>query len=98
MWRVVVCDQETSKTTRLKPATGLWKIQPRWVVTPGKQTTNKHGKSTPMTLRKITFEMGQQGQKSKRPHDTMPISLTANFAKIRSMVYDTDLTLKTTDM
>jgi len=24
-WRVVVCDQETSKTRRLKPATGLWK-------------------------------------------------------------------------
>jgi hypothetical protein len=38
MWRVVVCDQETSKTRRLKPATGLWKMQPQWVVTPGKQT------------------------------------------------------------
>ena len=38
LWRVVVCDQETSKTRRLKPATGLWKIQPQWVVTPGKQT------------------------------------------------------------
>jgi hypothetical protein len=38
MWRAVVCDQETSKTRRLKPTTGLWKIQPRWVVTPGKQT------------------------------------------------------------
>jgi hypothetical protein len=38
LWRVVVCDQETSKTRRLKPATGLWEIQPRWVVTPGKQT------------------------------------------------------------
>jgi len=24
-WRVVVCDQETSKTRRLKPFTGLWK-------------------------------------------------------------------------
>jgi hypothetical protein len=23
LWRVVVCDQETSKTRRLKPATGL---------------------------------------------------------------------------
>jgi hypothetical protein len=33
-----VCDQETSKKRRLKPATGLWKIQPQWVVTPGKQT------------------------------------------------------------
>jgi hypothetical protein len=44
LWRVVVCDQETSKTRRLKPANGLWKIQPRWVVTPGKQTTNKQTK------------------------------------------------------
>jgi len=25
LWRVVVCDQETSKMRRLKPATGLWK-------------------------------------------------------------------------
>jgi len=38
LWRVVVCDQETSKTRWLKPATGLWKTQPQWVVTPGKQT------------------------------------------------------------
>jgi hypothetical protein len=41
LWRVVVCDQETSKTRRLKPATGLWKIQPQWVVTPGKQTNKQ---------------------------------------------------------
>ena len=27
LWRVVVCDQETSKTRRLKPATGLWKYE-----------------------------------------------------------------------
>jgi hypothetical protein len=39
--RVVACDQETSKTRRLKPATGLWKIQPQCVVTPGKQTTTR---------------------------------------------------------
>jgi hypothetical protein len=38
MWRVVVCDQETSKTRKLNPATGLWRIQPKRVVTPGKQT------------------------------------------------------------
>jgi len=25
LWRVVVFDQETSKTRRLKPVTGLWK-------------------------------------------------------------------------
>jgi hypothetical protein len=38
LWRIVVCDQESSNTRRLKPATGLWKIQPQWVVMPGKQT------------------------------------------------------------
>ena len=38
LWRFVVYDQETSKTRRLKPAIGLWKIQPQWFVTPGKQT------------------------------------------------------------
>jgi hypothetical protein len=42
LWCVVVCDQEISKTRRLKPATGLWKIQTQWVVRAGKQqqTTN----------------------------------------------------------
>jgi hypothetical protein len=40
LWRVIVCDQETSRMRRLKPATELWKIQPQWVVTPGKQTNN----------------------------------------------------------
>jgi len=25
LWRVVVCDEETSKTRKLKPATRLWK-------------------------------------------------------------------------
>ena len=38
LWRV--CDQETSRMRRLKPAIGLWKIQPQWVVTSGKQTNN----------------------------------------------------------
>jgi hypothetical protein len=44
LWRVVVCDQEASKTRRLNSATGLWKIQPQWFVTPRKQKqqTNKH--------------------------------------------------------
>jgi hypothetical protein len=41
LWRVIVCDQETPKTRRLKPATGLWKIQPQWVVTPRKQTNKQ---------------------------------------------------------
>jgi len=39
--RVVVCDQETPKTRRVKPATGLWKIQPQWVVMPRKQTNKQ---------------------------------------------------------
>jgi len=29
LWRVVVCDLETSKMRWLKPATGLWKIKPK---------------------------------------------------------------------
>jgi hypothetical protein len=41
LWRAVVCDQETSKTRKLNPATGLWKIQPQWVVKPGKQTNKQ---------------------------------------------------------
>jgi len=40
LWRVVLCDQETSKTRRLNPATRLLKIQPHWVVTPGTETNN----------------------------------------------------------
>ena len=40
LWRVVVCDQETSNTRRLNTATGQWKIQPQWAVTPRKQITN----------------------------------------------------------
>ena len=53
LWRVVVCDQETSKTRRLKPATRLWKIQPQWAVTPRKQInkqTNKHIKASIFTV------------------------------------------------
>jgi hypothetical protein len=37
LWSVIVCDQETLKIRRLKPATRLSKIQPQWVVMPGKQ-------------------------------------------------------------
>jgi hypothetical protein len=37
LWCVVECDQETWRMRRLKPATELWKIQPQWVVTPGKE-------------------------------------------------------------
>jgi len=37
LWLIVVRDLETSNTRRLKPVTGLWKIQSQWVVIPGKQ-------------------------------------------------------------
>jgi hypothetical protein len=41
LWRVVVCDQETSKKEEAKARYRTVKIQPQWVVTPGKQT-NKY--------------------------------------------------------
>jgi hypothetical protein len=56
LWCVVVCDQETSETRRLKPATGLWKIQPQWVETPRKQTnkqTNKQNSTMLCSLFKL---------------------------------------------
>jgi hypothetical protein len=54
LWRFVVCDQETSKTRRLKPATGLWKIKPQWVVTPRKQT-NKPSQNTVAVCNQVTL-------------------------------------------
>jgi hypothetical protein len=40
LWRVVVCDQETSKTRRLNRYRAV-KIQPQWVVTLRKQTNKQ---------------------------------------------------------
>jgi len=37
LWRVVVCDQETSKNEEAKTRYWAVKIQPQWVVRPGKQ-------------------------------------------------------------
>jgi len=34
LWRVVVCDQETSNARRLKPTRGLQNTNPQWVVAP----------------------------------------------------------------
>jgi len=47
LWCVVVCDQDTSKTRRLKPDTGLRKYNQK-VVTSGKQT-NKQTTTTTTT-------------------------------------------------
>ena len=59
VWRVIVCDQETSKTRRLKPTTGLWKIQPQWIVTPRKQkTTTTINLAVVMGLRSLTDDIG----------------------------------------
>jgi hypothetical protein len=57
MWRVVVCDQETSKTRKLKPVAGLWKIQPQWVVTPGKQTHKQTNKQISFMQENINFDL-----------------------------------------
>jgi hypothetical protein len=42
MWRVVVCDQETSNKEEAKARYWAVKIQPQWVVTSGKQTTTNN--------------------------------------------------------
>jgi len=34
LWRVVVCDQETSYARRYSPARGLQNTNPQWVVAP----------------------------------------------------------------
>jgi len=34
LWRVVLCDQETSYARRLKPARGRQNTNPQWVVAP----------------------------------------------------------------
>jgi hypothetical protein len=57
MWRFVVRDQETSKTRRLKPVTGLWKIQPQWAVTPGKQTKQTTNKIQISYYRKVSMDL-----------------------------------------
>jgi hypothetical protein len=77
LWRVV-CDQETSRMRRLKPATGLWKIEQQRVVTPRKQETNvnvwlNEGANKPNLLREaassntrgVTFQ-----HNNVTPHNT----------------------------
>jgi hypothetical protein len=82
-----VCDQETSKTRRLKPATGLWKIQPRWVVTPGKQTTNKQ--VTPTSRQAVLMrnknETVGKAVKSHMPHAAQQRRSTTSFASLPDM-------------
>ena len=42
LWRVVVCDHETSQATRLKPARGLQNTNPQWVVAPVEKKINSN--------------------------------------------------------
>jgi len=49
LWRVVVCDQETSKTRRLKQSYRAVKIQPQW-------KTNIYNQA------QLLFELGHQIQ------------------------------------
>ena len=60
LWRVVVCDQETSKTRRLKPATGLWKIQPQRHE--NKQQLSKYLAMTQLLTEKSRVETSQFAQ------------------------------------
>jgi len=46
LWCVVACDQENSNTRRLKARYLAVKIQPQWVVTPGKQNKTKQTLAT----------------------------------------------------
>jgi hypothetical protein len=55
MWRVVVCDQETSKNEETKAHYRAVKIQPKWFVTPGKQT-NKLLRSKTLSVYAYTFD------------------------------------------
>ena len=53
-WSVVVCGRETSKTRRLKPATGLWKIQPQGCKAK-KTNNNKPLRIQSTTHKSVTF-------------------------------------------
>jgi len=55
LWRVVVCDQETSRMRRLNLATGLWKITAKKVVTPRKQTTDYYDLTTKFCAEKKLY-------------------------------------------
>jgi hypothetical protein len=56
LWRVAVCDQETLKNKEAKARYRAVKIQPQWVVTPGKQI-NKHIRLLPLCSSVKTFSV-----------------------------------------
>jgi len=61
--RVVVCDQETSRMRRLKPATGLWKIQPHRVVTTRKQTKTTNNDIQTCGKLPTCFDLTEDGRR-----------------------------------
>jgi hypothetical protein len=76
-----VCDQETSKTRRIKPATGLWKIQPRWVITPRKQTTTVAVQLISELITILFLGLDYFGRVKYRRQGACPVSLSLFFLK-----------------
>jgi ribosomal protein S4E len=75
LWRDVVCDQETSKTRRLKPVRGLCKIQPKRVVTPRKQQQTSVDGAMPLLPYKQSW------------HEQLQLSLNINNKIIYEYIY-----------
>jgi hypothetical protein len=69
MWRVVVCDLETSNTKRLKPATRLWKNTTTMGCNARKtdKKTNKHSR-----LRNVKDKISQFSHPVRLPQTTLP--------------------------
>jgi hypothetical protein len=76
MWRVVVCDLETSKMRRLKPATGLWKIQPKGC---NAKKTNKH---------KCSHWRTHQDHKDSLPKQQHRRHLARKILKVSKIIID----------
>jgi hypothetical protein len=68
LWRVVVCDLETSKMRRLKPATGLWKIQPKGCN--AKKTNMEKNLCTTLVITANHYMM--HGQQNVKFRDNVP--------------------------
>jgi hypothetical protein len=93
LWLAVVCDKETSKTWSLKPVTGLWKIQPQWVIKPGKQTnTNKEYsfKVRHSLIEEYSVQCASYSPSSSKSNFIIiSASGTTAFCKSLALLYDT---------
>ena len=57
LWRVVVCDQETSHARRLQPARGLQDTNPQWVVAPVEKKNMIKSRAFLLILRNVSDKM-----------------------------------------